>query len=953
MSLPSINVTIEDRSLVLPTIPSGRSGYIVILGDRGPHNKVVEINDLSSFQRIFGRPNIGRTGQAHYLADKFLQRSKRLFVVRPALLTDATATNNSHIAHATISENTSTLLTTEVYTWTNGSNTISAANSTTLSVADSQAALTVAMIPYVTTALSLNITIGAVTASVTSTSGFATTGTLLIGTEQITYTGLTATTFTGLTRGANATVAAAHTSGDVVSPVETMTVTSTTGYPTTGTVLIGSEQVTYTAITATTFTGLTRGANGTTSAAHIITSQLLNTNLLTVTSTANFNTSGIITIGTEQIAYTGTTATTFTGLTRANAGTIGTPHALAAVVNEFSTAASILSVGQWVVPSSVTDLSLARQVISISADHLTLTLDAAYTGATVAVPTTVKYFQPLTVTTNASTDVAPLAGSTYTFTHGSATVTTTVATTANVGDWILSATDVNNLTLASQILAISVDNLTITLVKVYSGTSSTAAEVANTFNTAGGITTATTLDTTTTGILFHIHAVGTGSYYNDIVVRGVRNTAFEKRYIDSAGNPLYPNMFLDLFVYLQNQDGSLTLAEGPWTVSLINTIAGSVVRDINTGRELYLPTVVNNHSELINIIEGASIIDYLTATNAADLRQYTQTLLTAGVVSKTTLVGENGIGLGAGDDGVLFDSQQNLNIGNSLIQSIVAQGYAGTLPSTDGSIELIAQSVYPWYEFDYILAGGYTADIQSNAVALADGREDVMVLADTGSNIASAATDLALRQSTVTYNSFNVMLYSQYRQIFDVYTGRNVALSPVYHAIDRHLLIDQRDWIAEPVAGIDKGAINEPITLSYRANLTRLSEMIDVEINPTIVETQGKYILHQLTTWKQLSILKRGHAVKFVHFIKKEIPKLLKDILQHKATPFWIGQAQSRVDGFMRPFVVGFSSSERFTALTSFSATVAFDDLKSELNIALAIKPIRSIEIINVSIIVS
>jgi len=56
---------------------------------------------------------------------------------------------------------------------------------------------------------------GAINASVTtltvdSTTGFSTTGTLLVGTEQITYTGLTTTTFTGCTRGANSTSAASH-----------------------------------------------------------------------------------------------------------------------------------------------------------------------------------------------------------------------------------------------------------------------------------------------------------------------------------------------------------------------------------------------------------------------------------------------------------------------------------------------------------------------------------------------------------------------------------------------------------------------------------------------------------------------------------------------------------------------------------------------------------------------
>ena len=55
------------------------------------------------------------------------------------------------------------------------------------------------------------------TITVTSTTGFSSTGTIIIGSEQITYTGTTSTTFTGATRGANSTSAASHTSGATVT----------------------------------------------------------------------------------------------------------------------------------------------------------------------------------------------------------------------------------------------------------------------------------------------------------------------------------------------------------------------------------------------------------------------------------------------------------------------------------------------------------------------------------------------------------------------------------------------------------------------------------------------------------------------------------------------------------------------------------------------------------------
>jgi len=652
MTLPAINVTIEDRSFALPTLKTGRSGYVVITGDRGPHNSVVEVNDIRQFHRLFGQPDLARTGQGHYMADKFLQHSSRLFVVRAAA------------ADASISN-----------------------------------------------------------AAITS----------------------------------NATATA-------------------------------------------------------------------------------------------------------------------------------------------------------------------------------------------------------LVEATYTFTNGSNVLTTTTASTAVVGDWIVSATDVATVTLARQIVAISVDTLTLTLDLPYAGTTSGAAEGASTLQplTVSNVATLASpaaLDTTTTGIMFHIHAVGTGAYYDNIIVRGVRNTALEKMYTDGAGNPLYPNMFMDLYVYHQNTDGTMSLIEGPWTVSLMNKAGTSVVRDLATGLELFLPTVVNSKSDFIRVVAGASIGDYESSVIGGNLREYTQTLFTSGVVAKTTQIGQNGVGMLGGSDGAQYDAFGRLAL-TGLYEGVVMQAFNGTLTSTDGTIELIVQSLYPWYEFDYILSGGYSAVVQSAAVQLADARSDCMVIGDTGANSQSTADDITARLNAVPWNTYNAMIYVQYRDIFDPYTGKHIFVSPAYHAIERHLVIDARDWIAEPVAGIEKGAIQEPIALSYRPALVLMNDLIDGEMNPTMVEPQGKYILTQLTTWKRLSIMKRGHAVKFIHFIKKEIPKLLKDILQHKATPFWVGMVERRLNGFLTPFVLGNSSSDRMAAMTSFSVNSIFDDARSEIQVALIVRPIRSIEAINVSIIV-
>lgn len=67
-----------------------------------------------------------------------------------------------------------------------------------------------ALSAYATTKLTNTLTPTATSAFVADTSSFPTSGTLLIDNEQITYTGTTPLSFTGLTRGANSTTATTH-----------------------------------------------------------------------------------------------------------------------------------------------------------------------------------------------------------------------------------------------------------------------------------------------------------------------------------------------------------------------------------------------------------------------------------------------------------------------------------------------------------------------------------------------------------------------------------------------------------------------------------------------------------------------------------------------------------------------------------------------------------------------
>ena len=217
------------------------------------------------------------------------------------------------------------------------------------------------------------------TLTVGSTEGFPATGTILVGNEKMTYTAKTATTFTigvkaqGHTTTYTGSEAKLKGAITATSPANggTMTIDNLTNasFPKSGTLLVGSEHITYTGWTADTtsrplsgsaantltLSGITRGVNGTTAATgsdnldidlladvSLVTSVetmgletrtteingAINASVtsLTVDSTVGFEDTGFIRVGTEVIAYTGKTATSFTGLTRGAGGTTAAAH---------------------------------------------------------------------------------------------------------------------------------------------------------------------------------------------------------------------------------------------------------------------------------------------------------------------------------------------------------------------------------------------------------------------------------------------------------------------------------------------------------------------------------------------------------------------------------------------------------------------------------------------------
>jgi len=223
------------------------------------------------------------------------------------------------------------------------------------------------------TTVTVTVALPTGTINVSSTSGFPSSGNILVvssgGLQTVAYTSTNGTQFLGCTGGTGTiTNGVSQVNSQVSLPQSTLLVNSTTGFPSSGTISVfsstGKQTVTYTGVTATSFTGcsggtgtvtggttnvgtgasvfintinttIAAGSNGvslptgtinvnatttaTTTVAAASSGVLLPTGTINVASTTGFPTVGTIYVttnnGIQLVTYTGTSATTFTGCT--------------------------------------------------------------------------------------------------------------------------------------------------------------------------------------------------------------------------------------------------------------------------------------------------------------------------------------------------------------------------------------------------------------------------------------------------------------------------------------------------------------------------------------------------------------------------------------------------------------------------------------------------------------
>jgi len=153
--------------------------------------------------------------------------------------------------------------------------------------------------------------------------------------------GSTGPLYTTTLNGALATVGNTILSAAIDNAVTTISVASTATLAASGSVLIDSEIISYSGVTATTLTGCTRAASGSTAASHVASTGVIQYSTVTinVADASTFTSTGVFAVGGEIISYSGKTGTSFTGCVRGYAGYV-TAHANGAAVAQYAATAT-------------------------------------------------------------------------------------------------------------------------------------------------------------------------------------------------------------------------------------------------------------------------------------------------------------------------------------------------------------------------------------------------------------------------------------------------------------------------------------------------------------------------------------------------------------------------------------------------------------------------------------
>ena len=325
--------------------------------------------------------------------------------------------------------------------------------------------------------------------------------------------------------------------------------------------------------------------------------------------------------------------------------------------------------------------------------------------------------------------------------------------------------------------------------------------------------------------------------------------------------------------------------------------------DLNTARALPQSTV----SEIV-----ARNVDIAAAlTDVSEIRSYldqaTINLEDAYLLDMITLVDPDTntpitdpTHLDNGTEGSLIQIDQytgNKTVNTLTANQILNQAYSGLLINPETSeLEDDVLDTEDHY-FTLVYDAGYPLDVKFGAENLVDQRRDCMLITDCLDQVNYAATmDYVSDEHII--NSRYFARYDNYSKIYDVHTGRDIWITPVYHMAN---LIPSNDILYElwyAVAGFNRATVDDIKEIRYNPKLPERDQLYLKQVNPLVKFNVGYTVWGQLTSQKRPSALQDLNIMRLVLYIKRALEQFCRfyvfefndqetwDAVKEQITPF-------------------------------------------------------------------
>jgi len=234
----------------------------------------------------------------------------------------------------------------------------------------------------------------------------------------------------------------------------------------------------------------------------------------------------------------------------------------------------------------------------------------------------------------------------------------------------------------------------------------------------------------------------------------------------------------------------------------------------------------------------------------------------------TAFTNSDPVPLKKGSDGGLLNSVGDVVAATAT--QLLAQGYAGTLDDTVLDID----NMY----FSLVFDCGYPSDVKTQISSLVQTRRDCVAIMDNGDNPSYSAS-MVSRDNSNTFNNYFCALYESYNKVYDIFTGQDMWVSPIYHM---SYIIPRNDVVGEvwtAPAGFARASIDSIKELRFNPRLGQRDQMYLNQLNPIVKFSEGYVVWGQLTTQTKASALSDLNIVRLILYIKRALERYCRGFI--------------------------------------------------------------------------